>query len=388
MLARGFGPETASVSSGSLDPETLLESGRALSVLPRIKSRISDEVLRAELGDWVLETLGREFYANVATVMSHEEALRDIAEVSAPAGYSLVLLKGMALHFLGNLAAGSRRVADIDILVPVEEGEPLAMRCWSLPALGSRESRRPTITCRSYFTLVGALWRSTMFWTVCGFDGERWVTADQCLQAGQVQHQSAIPGNCFLPSMPLLVAQFLAHGLGHHGKAPDSYPAFQLVADLQDLGSAVYEDTETMRQVESWVTKDLSLAEIRAATELTHRLSEGELGSEIAREDSGCSQLLRHFVAGALDPTYRESLRLSRRFDPAPGQGRLQSLGQTAWSAVWLTNLQIDLLYGKPMSSAGYLGYRVWRPFDLMIRFVRYSRSWIVTRLKRGSWRG
>jgi hypothetical protein len=49
--------------------------------------------------------------------------------------------------------------------------------------------------------------------------------------------------------------------------------------------------------------------------------------------------------------------------------------------AVFLSNAQIDAIYGPPRHPLGYLGRRLARPFDLLRRLGRYSAS-------RGMFRG
>ena len=385
MLARAFGPVDEPYETGDLDPDRVLDFGRRMSLLSRIRSRNSEERLRQELGDQIVEALGRDYYSNVASVMTHEVGVRDVAQVSSRAGFSIILLKGMALHYLERLVAGSRRLADIDILVPVKQCEPLYEALLEAGFTASGIAAPDHHLSMMFHPLGSAL---EIHHSIDGvrFDGEACATADSCLKGGHVQNLPGFPDHCYLPSEPLLLAHLLAHGLGHHGKAPDSYPPFQLLADLQDCGVARQEGNDLGHVVEGWVSRDLRSPEVRATVELTRRLSNGERGSDIACEDSDGSTLIRHFLAGTLDPAYLESLRLSRRLDARPGRGRPESILGTVWGALWLTNLQIERLYGKPRSNAGYFGYRLWRPFDLMIRLVRYSRSWLVTRYR--GWRG
>jgi len=381
LLARAFGPLIEDVSTGNLDPERILDLGERLALLARIRSRFAEETLRRALGEQSVEPLRRDFYSNVATMMMHETALCDIAEVSSQAGFSIILLKGMALQFLGKLIAGSRRLADIDILVPETECQPLyhALLESGFSRSGAAE---PGHHLSVLFHPLGSALE--IHHTIDGVRLSRQgnATADLCLQGRHALKLTGFPDHCYLPSEPLLLAQLLVHDLAQHGKAPDSYPAFQLVADLQDLGPPQFENARLIQEVKGWTSRALSAAEIEAAIELTRRLSGGEAGSSIAHEDSDCSVLLRHFAAGALDPTYVDSLKLSYRLEAKPGRGRLESLARTAWGALWLTDLQVELLYGQPKSSAGYLAHRLWRPFDLLIRLIRYSKSWFTTRFK------
>ncbi|MFZ5786942.1 MAG: hypothetical protein ACOY3Y_10920, partial [Acidobacteriota bacterium] len=53
------------------------------------------------------------------------------------------------------------------------------------------------------------------------------------------------------------------------------------------------------------------------------------------------------------------------------------------WHSLVLTRGQVDAVYGGPRSAMGYFGMRVWRPFDVMLRALRYGASWARRRLAR-----
>jgi hypothetical protein len=46
-------------------------------------------------------------------------------------------------------------------------------------------------------------------------------------------------------------------------------------------------------------------------------------------------------------------------------------------STVFLSEAQIDAIYGRPRGRLGYLGRRLARPFDLLLRLGRYGVSWV-----------
>ena len=96
---------------------------------------------------------------------------------------------------------------------------------------------------------------------------------------------------------------------------------------------------------------------------------------------SDSATLLRHWLAGCLDADYSKSLKLGRRLEGSRGRNRLLEIVRTGWQAVWLSDRQVELLYGRPGSAIGYVGWRLWRPFDLVGRTVAAAAAWL--RLKR-----
>ena len=86
--------------------------------------------------------------------------------------------------------------------------------------------------------------------------------------------------------------------------------------------------------------------------------------------------LLRHLLAGLLDPGYERALRLGL-FKGQPSDRPAPSrLARTLFRTVFLTRGQVDALYGPPRGGPlGYLGRRLWRPIDLAGRLVRYGAS-------------
>ncbi len=148
---------------------------------------------------------------------------------------------------------------------------------------------------------------------------------------------------------------------------PASYSLLRMVADLIDL------DALTDRAA-AWVEKDVPTAEAEAVRRLCAGLTAGEYpeGNE--------EILLRHMLAGRLDPDYEKSLRLGL-FQPQPSdRPRPVQLARTVLGAVFLTDVQIDVLYGRPRTRLGYLGRRLARPFDLLRRLGRYSLRWVKVR--------
>ena len=82
---------------------------------------------------------------------------------------------------------------------------------------------------------------------------------------------------------------------------------------------------------------------------------------------------------------YRRSLRLGHLAHALPARGRISKWARMALHTVFLKDHQVEVIYGQPRSRWGYVGWRLWRPFDVLIRAVRYSLAWFaLRRRKRG----
>ena len=60
--------------------------------------------------------------------------------------------------------------------------------------------------------------------------------------------------------------------------------------------------------------------------------------------------------------------------------GRVRALAKTVRGALLPTKAQIDILFGPPRTELGYWGWRLWRPFDLVLRAARYGFAWLTDR--------
>ena len=179
--------------------------------------------------------------------------------------------------------------------------------------------------------------------------------------AGMLRPLPAFPGRCAAPPPEVLAAHVLVHGIGQHGFWPASYPLFKMVADLADLRELGELDALTDRAL-GWVARDVSPAEAAAVRRLLARLAAGE---DPRRWEGDEETLLRHLLAGRLDPGYERALRLGL-FQPQPSdRPRPLQLARTVLGALFLSKAQIDAVYGPPRSALGYLGRWIARPCDL-----------------------
>jgi len=380
-LRRAFGvPDAAALAD--LDPQAAYDLARKLAVRARIRSRTPRERLEAEIGSQAVADFDRETVLNTGMLLQHERVCRDLASQAQRMTVPLIFLKGMALHFLGVISPGGRRIADIDVLVPRQSSEEFHQ---ALIRAGCEPSgiRAPEHHLSVLKHPLGSAIEVHHEIDGVQFDEAGHATADQCLERDLVVGADEMGKGVFLPTEPLLAAHILAHGLSHHGRAPGSYPAFQVLADLQDLGCGSQGATAVPKKVLNWIAADVSREEAEATLMLVQDLSESIPASDLLRGEGVKTVLLRHLLAGALSAEYLQALKLSRRLAATGDRGRLVGILATTWQSVWLSRLQVEMLYGQPRTAFGYLGWRLWRPFDLAGRTVRSAVAWLGVRLRR-----
>lgn len=305
----------------------------------------------------------------------------EVARVAAGLGAPIVLLKFAALRALGRLPDGLRGAGDVDVLAAPDRAPALA------EALGTLGFRPAGFFGEEYQLpqLRDARGRAVEIHVhVPGLrpslGGPR-STVDALAASGLLQRID-LPGECWVPRPHVLVAHAVTHALVHHGFAPEGYPAFRLVSDLIALGA--HEDSALARAALPLVADEMAPGEMEAAVALTNRLVAGDPSLfEPASASSPEGVLLRHFVAGPLDPDYTRATRLRGVLTPSGAGSRQTGLLHETWRALFLTDAQIDILYGAPRSRLGYFGWRLARPFDLLFRAARYVTAWARDRLRR-----
>ncbi len=175
----------------------------------------------------------------------------------------------------------------------------------------------------------------------------------------------------------------LVHGFAQHGLGPDVYPFSRVLADTQDLARDDASWDAFFDGGFGWVAGEVARGEAEALRELLRRLERGDDPATMLGADDPPALLLEHLVAGVEDPGYGASMRLRRHRSRLTDRPRWRSLALDAWRTVWLTRAQIDILYGRPRNALGYWGWRVWRPFDLVLRTLRYGLEWVRSRMRR-----
>lgn len=369
MLLRAFGPAGAPFP-GPLDAENALSLARTFEVSARIAARQGRERLAAEVGAEAAAGFARDRTAAAASGLRLMAAVRQVAEAAAPLEIPLAFLKFAALEDAGLLAAGSRGACDIDVLAPGERAEELQK---ALTGIGYRVSGMPEMEHQlpPLAAPSGAVVEIHRHLPGVRVGGGPSATLEALDREGLLAPMTNQPGRCSAPSPEALAAHVLVHGLGQHGYWPASYSLLKMVSDLLDLGA----EALTPRAL-SWTVKDVPAAEAEAVRRLCLGLAAGE---DPAAWGGPEEALLRHILAGRLDPGYERSLRLGL-FQPLPSdRPRPLQLARTVLDAVFLTDAQIDAVYGRPRTRLGYLGRRLARPFDLLWRLGSYG----LARLRR-----
>ncbi len=374
MLLRAFGPPGAP-SPEMVDPAAALAAARRFEVSPRVAARQGRARLAAELGAEAAGWFQRDLTTAAAQGLRIESLLRDVAAVAAEREIPLVLLKFAALSTAGIVAPGARTACDLDVLVPPErEGElqaALAARGFRSSGLPESEHQLPALVHPSggvvevHRLMLGVRPEAT--------GGSATVAALE--RAGLL---APAPGlaSCLVPAPEALMAHALVHGVGQHGFWPASYPLLRMLADLIDLGFHEEASAELARRAARLVGRDVSAEEAEAVRDLCCALA---AGADPVGE--GAALLLRHILAGRLDPDYAASLRLSLFREQPSDRPPLVRMVRTALAAVFLSRAQIDAIYGRPHHSLGYLGRRLARPFDLLRRLWSYGTRALRSKL-------
>jgi len=374
MLLRAFGPPGAACPV-AVDAAAALALARRFEVAARIAARQGRERLAAELGPEAAAGFARERAAAAAVAMRLMDAAGQIAATAAPLGIPLAFLKLVALEGTGLLAAGSREACDVDVLAPAGRTEELwralAAAGWQGADHPGYEHQLPALSHPERG--VVEVHRLVLGVRLGGGPSAGW---EELEREGLLAPLAGLPGRCSAPVAEVQAAHVLVHGLGQHGFSPISYSLLKMVADLMDLGVGLDAGALTPRAL-AWVARDVSPDEAEAARRLCARLAAGE----DAGRDSPEEVLLRHILAGRLDPDYERALHLGL-FRPQPSdRGPASRLAHAVWSAVALSDAQIDAIYGPPAHRLGYLGRRLARPFDLLLRLGRYATGWLKLRI-------
>lgn len=296
------------------------------------------------------------------------EALARVAELARQAGIRIAALKFAALHLGGSVAPGSRGASDLDLLVPTGDEERFrealaAAGFQSVGGAGYEHHDAALVHAR-----LGAVevHRHVPGVTTAGRDA--FAGLEELAAAGLLSPSEEVAG-LLVPERPVVLAHVLAHGLGQHGLRPASYPMARMLTDLVDL-EATSADLAT---VEGLLAPQVVRAEVAAALTLAEGLGRGDVGA-LDRPEDPDGRLLRHVLAGALQPEYRERLKVQEAARPFGEGGPWRARWRSVVHALILTREQIDAIYGPQGSAWRYALMRLWRPFDLVLRVLRAGR--------------
>jgi hypothetical protein len=368
VLLRAFGPLEQAWDE-PLDSEEAGRLAGAFDLVSRIAGRLGPQALGREIGEETAEKWLRAFRLTAASNLQHIAFAGRLAGIAKGLGVPVAFLKGMALSLSGVVPLGWRAAGDIDLLVPPDRMEELKAAFVSDGFVSSDlpgcEHQLPPLYHPSGLMLE--LHRHVPGLRLNGARSS--ATFDDLERLGLLERGAEVPEGSFLPVKKVLVAHVLVHGLVQHGPAPESYPPFRTVADLIDLG---FGDGEEPLPA-SFQLDRLDAEAMETAREVVRRLRQGFTPNFLAGE-APPSRLLRHFVVGATDERYREALKANPRYLVALSEKSAPLAALSAlFHALFITRPEVDAIYGRQKSSAGYLFRQVTRPVDLVSRAVRYS---------------
>lgn len=363
LLEAAFGPRLPP-SSG--DPRRIAEVARAFDLGPRIVARHGAAALRRLLGEAAAGPI-REHRRGVAVALAAEQTAARLGELAGQLGAPLLFLKGFALQRLLDGPAGWRPYLDVDVLLEREAADELRQQLLESGWRGSVEAGNPQhlppltspdgTSVDIHFRLRGIRVAAA-----------RWATVSELLAAGLCR-PAGQGDETWLPSPTLLAAHLAVHALEQHGHRPATYPLLRAVADLVDLSTAV-PDADLAGQAAALSAGSLAEDETRALFELAGVLAKG---NPAAAEEGhgGAGILLRHIVAGVLDPTYRDSLVLDHsasRLREARRDGELMRYIARKLKGPAATPQ--DAVAGEPSGRSGSVRRRLSYPIHLCARFA------------------
>ncbi len=383
LLLRALGPRGA-----VLEP---LDSGaraevvglaERLDLAARAAARAPAGALEREAGAAAAAALEREQVSAATVSLVVERVCREVARAAASLGVPALFLKGAALQLAGVVAPGSRSMGDVDVLVPRLSAEALRD---GLVERGAAIVDAPV----SEHQLQWLRHRSGLGIEVhtaipgVRIDGSASASLEDVLQAGCCRPLGGFEGESWLPDLRLGVAHLVVHGIAQHGLKPESYPPARVLGDLQDLVPSAERWRGLAPGVMTWIERDVSEEELAACRDLVLSLASGADPGRLVEGSGLCGRYLRHVVVASTDPDYGRALRLRSLLSPVAADSSWRRLLRDALRTVWLTDTQIEQLYGRPRSSLGYWGCRLWRPFDLVGRAWRYGWAWLRHRASR-----
>jgi hypothetical protein len=385
MLRRAFGPiELIRATAPDADPPEVLALCRRFEVSARIAARQGQARLQAELGE-----AASGFARDQAMVMAGGMRLMALAERVAGAAAALelplVCLKFAGLELGGRLAPGSRAACDLDVLVPAGRAGELQR---ALIAGGFCASRMPPQE-HQLPALAGSDGVVEVHHVLLGvrLSGRSSATVADLEQAGLLQALPRLPGRAAVLAPAVAAAHTLVHGIAQHGWSPLAYSLLKMVGDLIDLGfgQSGAEGAALAALAAPWVAGELSAGEVGAARRLCAALVAGDDLHGWGESPAGEALLLRHALAGRLDPRYERSLKLGLFRHQPSDRAEPSRLARSLLATLWLSRAQVDAIYGPPRHRLGYLGRRLARPFDLLARLGRYGARALALRRRRGA---
>jgi hypothetical protein len=382
MLLRAFGPPGAALAvpgAAPVDAAAVLALCRRFDLAGRVAARQGRARLEAELGAEAAAGLAREQAVVAAAGLRVVAVVERVAAAAAALDLPVVFLKFAALELAGRLAPGSRSACDLDVLVPAERAAELQR---GLTAAGFQASRLPPQE-HQLAALESAGGIVEVHRMVLGVRvaGKRSATVADLARLGLLAPCARLPGRAAVPVAEVAVAHALVHGIAQHGWSPAAYSLLKTAGDLIDLGIAGPEGAALAARAAAWTAGDLAASEVEAARRLARALAAGADLSGWDALQTGEALLLRHALAGRLDPAYESASRLGLFRRQPSDRPEAARLARALAGTVWLSRAQVDAIYGPPRHRAGYLGRQLGRPLDLLARLGRYGlHAWRLRR--------
>ena len=384
VLARAFGPIEAELAQPP-DPAAAIDCARRLDLAARIGSRTPVATLQRDVG---VERARTFFIASAMAAALNARLLavaRQIAELAEVAHAPIAFLKGTALLASGIVRDDARSLCDVDVLVRDTDAPALIQRLreagFASADFPPTEYHFPPLT-RGTAEMIEVHLRVL---GVRAHAGSAWVGLDDLLALGHLSPLPGWPATAHTPSAAFLRVHALTHGLAQHGLAPDKYPMARMFCDLVDLATA--ETTEPPSPAHA-LASDARPTEAAAALALCESLRAGTaagIGSPIAAGSAAANPdqqaLLHHLVVGASDLRYGAALRLRALFDAPTDLSPARHWSRMITQTVFPSRGSLAAIYGPQRSTFGYGLLRVWRPFDLVLRTIRYSALALCARL-------
>ena len=380
VLLRAFGPPESGFP-GPVDAVRAARLATDLGVVERIGARVRSHLLVAELGREVACQLAAARLQVLAGVERLCDLLPELASAGEASAIPIVLLKFAALYAGGHLAQGSRAAGDLDVLVREGDAEratavliglgfgvaETTMADHHLPPLQDGRGRVVEL-----HTRVPGLRRP---------GNPRFASFEALEAAGALEPARGLGRGCHVLRRDAMVAHLVAHGLAHHGGA-DEYPVTRMLADVIDLLPDGCRRTGSGAR--EWIADDVTPTDLEAVLGLCDALRKGDLegivnGGEASREGA----LLRHVVAGGLDPEYRSALRVSHLLRPLTDEPRWRKFLKMVRYTAFPSDAQLAARLGLPSARLIDRRLRMEHAGDLARRLPHLARAAL-----RFAWRG
>jgi hypothetical protein len=342
VLGRAFGP-TQGPWRGALDGAEALRLAGALCLAERIGARVAPPPLLEELGREAALSLSAGRLATMARMRRLSALIPDLASLAAAEGVPVVLVKFAGLHAGGHLAEGARSASDLDLLLRRADAEhafeTLRGRGWLVSEVMTADHHLPPLLddkgrlVELHTHLPGLAVPGT----------RRFAGFDALLDAGALEPAPGLGPYVHLLRRAPMVAHLVAHGLAHHGGA-DAYPVTRMLGDVIDLLPGRLE--AGLGEAREWMS-GVSAAEVEAVATLCEALENGALeGMDTVNGGRPAELLLRHVLAGALDPGYRSGLVVAHVLRPLTDEPRWWKMLKTVRRAAFPPRAQLAARMG------------------------------------------